>query len=67
MFLLAIGAAVFIGGILAAYVFWSELLALGPVAQLHERFFGPKEVQVSSPYGLVHKVRLLDALNPDKA
>lgn len=60
MFLLAIGAAVFIGSILATVVFWAELLALGPVARLHEQLFGPKEVQVSAPYGLVHKVRTND-------
>lgn len=54
--LLAIGAAVLIGGLLATIVFWAEFLTLGPVARLHERLFGPKDVQISSPFGLVHRV-----------
>ena len=57
MLVQAILAAFFVGGLLAAFVFKEELLASGPISHLHERFFGPKDVEVSAPFGLVHRVR----------
>lgn len=57
MLVAAILAAFFVGGLLAAFVFKEELMTSTPAIMLHERFFGPKEVEVSAPFGLVHKVR----------
>lgn len=42
---------------MAAVVFQEELLASTPAMYIQEAIYGPKEVDVSSPFGVVHRVR----------
>ena len=64
MLLLAVAAAMLIGGVLATVVFWEELLASSPVVKLRDRLLGPGEVEISLPFDVKHRVRRKLQLNP---
>jgi serine/threonine protein kinase len=63
MLLLAVAAAMLIGGVLATVVFWEELLASSPVVKLRDRLLGPGEVEISLPFDVKHRVHVNRDLN----